>query len=88
MSHFLKCEIQYFCEPKKTDLVSVNQTEVTHSVRINGLDDHVRRCGEGGVFVSHIPSLVCPHVVCCERVDILEEVFEIPKVGVMVIDTN
>ena len=36
-----KYEMQDFCEPKKSELVSVNQTEVTRGVGIDGLDDHV-----------------------------------------------
>ena len=86
--HYFKCKMKDCCEPTKSDLVSVNQTEVTRGITIDGLDEHVRRCGEDGVVISHIPSWLCSHVVCCEPVDILEEVFDIPKVGVMVIDTN
>ena len=40
--NIFKCEMQDCCELTKSDLVSVNQIEVTRGVRIDGLDDHVR----------------------------------------------
>ena len=75
-------------ELSNLDLVLVDKDDVTWYIWFNGLDLHVRGCGEGGQIVSHKPSWEGTHFFKGQPMELGQEIFLTDEFCVPVVDSE